>query len=197
MSRCSRHLLCKPLDALMERDWDIITLQQASGVSGMPDSFDPYLDTLLSIVRAKCPRAKLYWHMTWAYQGNSTHKEFPGYGSDQMTMYNAIVATVGSKILSRSEFSGVIPSGTTIQNLRTSFYGDTVTRDGYHLSYNVGRYAAALTWAAVLGHIDPERVTWAPTKFTYTDKELKAIRDAAAKAVKEPFKVTASGFPSE
>ena len=174
----------KPLDALDERDWDYITLQQASGVSGIPDSYSPHLETLLGIVREHCPNAKLYWHMTWAYQGNSTHKEFPKYNSDQMTMYNAILGAVREKVLTHNEFTGVIPSGTAIQNLRGSIYGDTVTRDGYHLAHDSGRYAAALTWAGTLYGTDPRSITWHPADYSYTDAQLKAIRDAVRKAVK-------------
>ena len=187
----------KPLAALEERDWDIITLQQASGVSGKGDTFDPYLTDLVSIVREKCPEAKLYWHMTWAYQGNSTHSAFPDYGSNQMTMYNAIVNAVRQKVLTKEEFVKVIPSGTAIQNLRTSLYGDTVTRDGHHLSYDAGRFAAALTWAGTLCGTDPQSIDWHPAAYTYSDKQLGAIREAAANAILSPYTVTESSYPPE
>lgn len=187
----------KPLAALEERDWDIITLQQASGVSGKGDTFDPYLTDLVSIVREKCPEAKLYWHMTWAYQGNSTHSAFPDYGSNQMTMYNAIVNAVRQKVLTKEEFVKVIPSGTAIQNLRTSLYGDTVTRDGHHLSYDAGRFAAALTWAGTLCGTDSQSIDWHPAAYTYSDKQLGAIREAAANAILSPYTVTESSYPPE
>lgn len=184
----------QPLDALDERDWDVITLQQASGLSGKPESYSPYLDQILTVVKAHRPGSKLYWHMTWAYQGNSTHSAFPNYNSDQATMYGAILSTVKNVILSRDDFTGVIPSGTAIQNIRTSLYGDTVTRDGYHLSYDVGRYVTALTWAGTLFGADATANTWHP-EYTYTDTQLSAIREAAANAVKTPFAVTASSWP--
>ena len=187
----------KPLAALEEREWDIITLQQASGISGKGDTFDPYLTDLVSIVKEKCPDAKLYWHMTWAYQGNSTHSAFPNYGSDQMTMYNAIVNAVRQKVLTKEEFVKVIPSGTAIQNLRTSLYGDTVTRDGYHLSYDVGRLTAALTWAGIICGADPQRIDWHPTQYVYSETQLDAIREAAANAVRSPYTITESSYPPE
>ena len=34
-------------EALLQREWDVITLQQVSGNSGMPESFYPYLTELL------------------------------------------------------------------------------------------------------------------------------------------------------
>lgn len=38
----------------------------------------------------------------------------------------------------------IIPTGTAIQNARTSFVGDHMNRDGYHLDLKIGRYTAAL-----------------------------------------------------
>ena len=125
-----------PLNALKAHDWDIITMQQASGKSGVASTYEPYLSDLMAIVMANCPDAELAWHMTWAYQGNSTHKDFPTYGSNQMTMYNAIVSAVNSAVLPKQDIKKVIPSGTAVQNLRTSFIGDKLTRDGYHMSYD-------------------------------------------------------------
>lgn len=183
-----------PLTALDERDWDYITIQQASGSSGLPGTYNPYLDNIVGIVRQHCPDARILWHMTWAYQSNSSHKEFPNYGSDQMQMYNAIVSTVQSVIVPNSVFSGIIPSGTAVQNLRTSLYGDTLTRDGYHLSYDVGRYIAGLTWAAVLRGTDPANVLWAPAQYSYSLKERSAIREAVSNAVAKPFEVTQSSY---
>ena len=43
--------------------------------------------------------------------------------------------------------------------------GDTVTRDGFHLSESHGRYAAALTWAQTLCGVDPDTVDWMPEAF--------------------------------
>ena len=187
----------KPLTALTERKWDYITLQQVSGNSGQSASYQPYLNKLLSIVKTNCPGAKIYWHMTWAYQANSTHSSFANYSSNQTTMYNAIVSAVKGTILPISDFAGVIPSGTAIQNLRTSEYGDTVTRDGYHLSYDAGRLTAALTWAGILYGTDPLKITWKPSGYTFSETQGDAIRSAAADAIKTPYSVTKSAFTEE
>lgn len=187
----------RPLDALDEREWDIITLQQASGQSGIQSSYLPYLDNLIAVVKEHCPKSKLYWHMTWAYQANSTHSSFPSYNSNQTTMYNAILAAVKDVVLVRADFAGIIPSGTAIQNLRTSLYGDNVTRDGYHLSYDAGRYTASLAWAGALYGANPEKISWHPSQYSYTETQLCAIREAAANALKEPYKVTESSYPPD
>ena len=128
--------------------------------------------------------------MTWAYEGDSTHSGFVNYNSDQMTMYNAITKTAKENILTNNAFAGVIPSGTAIQNLRTSYLGDHITRDGYHLSYDVGRYTAALTWAKLLTNESIDGVTYIPAKYPNVAKHLPAIKEAVNNAVQNPFEVT-------
>ena len=88
-------------------------LQQGSPVSGVESSYNEDLTNLIAYVKERSD-AKLVWHMTWAYQQDSTHEAFPNYGSDQMTMYNAIVAAVNSVILPKSDFKKVIPNGTAV-----------------------------------------------------------------------------------
>ena len=99
--------------------------------------------------------------MTWAYQQNSTHGGFAAYGRDQMNMYESIVTAVADNVLTR-DFAVLVPNGTAIQNARTSFLGDTLTRDGYHLTLNYGRYIATLTVLGALTGIDPMTVPYAP-----------------------------------
>ena len=55
----------KPYDALFSEQWDIITMQQGSPKSGLPESYDTHLKSLVSSVKAYSPDAELAWHMTW------------------------------------------------------------------------------------------------------------------------------------
>ena len=128
--------------------------------------------------------------MTWAYESDSTHSGFPNYESDQMKMYNAIVNAAKSEILTNEAFTGVIPSGTAIQNLRTSYLGDHLTRDGYHLSYDVGRYTAALTWAKLLTGQSIDAVDYVPKEYPNVANHLPAIKEAVNNAVAKPFEIT-------
>ena len=173
------------------QEWDIITIQQVSQNSGMPETFGN-LENLIGFVNEKKtnPDAKLYWHMTWAYESDSTHSGFPNYESDQMKMYNAIVNAAKEKILTNDAFTGVLPSGTAIQNLRTSYLGDHLTRDGYHLSYDVGRYTAALTWAKLLTGESIDNVTYVPKEYPNVANHLPAIKEAVNNAVAKPLEVT-------
>ena len=107
-------------------------------------------------------------------------------------MYNAIVNAINSEILTNDRIDGVIPSGTTIQNLRTSYFGDTLTRDGYHLSYNYGRYAAALTWFAYITNEDISNISWIPSAYPEISEHLANIKAAVLNSIKTPYSVTSS-----
>ena len=176
-------------------DWDFITLQQRSAVSGISDSYS-YLDDVISYVNAhKNADAKLLWHMTWGYQDDYTSDTYASYDNDQMTMYNAIVSCVQNNILTNSNIVGVIPGGTAIQNLRTSHLGDTLNRDGVHLSYDMGRYAAALTYFAFITGGDISSIDAIPSAYPQVAEHLDCIKDAVKNAIVKPYEVTDSAFP--
>ena len=178
-------------DVIKLKEWDVITIQQVSQNSGMTDTFGN-LQNILDFIHANKTNkdAKVYWHMTWAYEGDSTHSGFANYNKDQMTMYNAIVNAVKTSVLTNSSLDGFIPSGTAIQNLRTSYHGDRLTRDGYHLSYDVGRYTAALTWAKLLTGKSIDNVTYVPKQYPNVKNHLASIKEAVNNAVEKPLEVT-------
>ena len=184
--------------ALKQESWDVITVQQASGSSGKPDTYGSLSKILDHVETNKTnPTARILWHMTWAYQGDSDHSAFSNYNSDQATMYQAIVDTVEEVILPNTVFDGVIPSGTAIQNLRTSYVGDTVTRDGYHLHKGIGRYTAAMTWFAAITGRSLETIEWVPDGYRTLYADLPMIRQAVTNAIKTPYAVTASSYTEE
>ena len=178
----------KASDAFALTDWDYVVIQQVSGQSGRPDTYGK-LDAVIDLIRPQIGKAKLYWQMTWAYQQDSTHGDFAHYGKNQTTMYNAIVNTVKEKILTHPDIDGVIPSGTAIQNLRTSALGDTLTADGYHLENAVGDYTAALTWFATLTGKDPFSMFYYPAGAI---EHFYDIAEAVENAVAHPWQVTAA-----
>lgn len=170
---------------LLDEEWDVITLQQASHDSGLPETYSRQGEVIDYVnTHKRNPEAVLYWHMTWAYQHDSDHWAFPRYGCDQIAMYNAIADAVKTQVLSCSAYAGVIPSGVAIQNLRATPVGDTVTRDGFHMSESHGRYATALTWAQTLCGVDPATVDWVPEAWAETIRpDLGYIRQAVKGSV--------------
>jgi hypothetical protein len=175
--------------ALADEKWDYISLQQASGKSGLFETYVEPLPVLYKYVkeRATNPNVKYVWHQTWAYAQNSTHKSFSDYDSDQMTMYKSIMEA-SARVNQLAKFDLLIPSGTAIQNARTSFLGDNLTRDGYHLNLYIGRYVASCTWYEALFGESVVGNTFIPAKVS--EYEAQMGQHAAHAAIKKPFKVT-------
>lgn len=138
-------------EALELKKWDIITVQQVSSLSGMYETYEPYLSSLVSVVRKAQPDAKIYFHQTWAYETDSDHGGFVNYNNNQAEMYRRIIET--SENAARAINAELIPSGKVIQTLRKTVPefnykngGLSLCRDGFHLSWDYGRFAAAAIW---------------------------------------------------
>ncbi|MDR3653400.1 MAG: DUF4886 domain-containing protein [Paludibacter sp.] len=133
--------------AVKDEKWDYITFQQVSQYSGRYKTFFPYITNLLQYVKGNATNkdVKYALHRTWAYAANSTHSDYDYYHKNQIEMFDSIVNTY-NKVSVQTGINIIIPSGTAIQNARTSSFGDNLNRDGYHLSYKLGRYIAACTW---------------------------------------------------
>lgn len=140
--------------ALQSDKWDVITFQQSSNLSGIYESTAPYLTDLAKYVRQAQPQAKLYYHQTWAYETDTVHSGFLNYDKDQIKMYNCIKET--ARKAANDIGAKIIPTGDVIQQLRTAKEFDynngglSLCRDGYHLSNDYGRFAAAASWLHTL-----------------------------------------------
>ncbi len=182
----------KMSSALADEEWDYVSLQQTSKTCGLANSYGR-LDELIATVKGACPAAKLIWNMTWAYQQDSTHSSFPNYKNDQMTMYDMIIDVVKT-VIEPLKFDVVIPCMTSVQNARTSFLGDTLTRDGYHLDYYIGRYIAGLTWFAAITGCSVDSITYNPSSGRISEDMIRAAKEAVANAMKAPLAVTESAI---
>lgn len=179
-------------EAVCTQKWDIVSLQQASADSGVKESYQS-LPKLIDFVRKNLGEGiKLAWNMTWAYQQDTTHSGFLRYAQKQETMYNAIIEAVKTCVLPTEQFTVLFPVGTAIQNARTSCFGDTLTRDGFHLSIPFGRYIAALTWGRSLTGKSVKNISFAPLGI---DEKMKEVAiESVENAINEPFKITQSIF---
>lgn len=136
----------KTMDAALTLfDWDIITIQQASGLSGIYNSYQPYLKYLVRIFKEASPFAKLAWHTTWAYTPWTEHPEFKKYGYDSGTMYEAIME---AGYLASEDFDIIIPSATLVKWLWEEFpeVENGFSSDGYHIDASLGQYALSSLW---------------------------------------------------
>ena len=143
-------------DIIDSNTWDIITFQQASAEIGRPSTYNN-LSNLVSLVRQRVGNApKFYWYQTWAYDEDymDYYDYFSYFDNNQLDMYNAINSCYTSNVAPLGLFSKLIPAGTAVQNMRTSYMKDTFTRDGKHMSSVHGRYLLGLNFLSNALDID-------------------------------------------
>ena len=130
--------------ALTFTDWDVIVIQQVSWLAGDTNSYYPYIDDIIQLVRSRNSHAAIGWQMTWAYAPFSSHPEFYRYGRSYSNMYEQVVAATYG-IQSHVDF--VIPSGCLIDRLRGSADDSAIyLTDGFHLRNGIGCFALSWLW---------------------------------------------------
>ena len=165
---------------IRDEPWDIISFQQVSQQSGLPDSYT-FLLSLMRQVKTYCSNlhTQFVWHMTWAYANDFASDRFAIYEYNQHEMYSAIVSAMLS-VLPSTGIKRIIPSGTAIQLARNHF-GDVLNRDGYHLSYTLGRYTVACTWCEFLTGRIVDGNRYHPD--TITEEDAQYCQQAAHEAI--------------
>ena len=135
-------------EALLNRDWDVITVQQVSQQSTNYDTYQPYLDGLVEYIRRLVPKAKIAVHQTWAYeQGSQKLNEEMKY-SDYREMLGDVVKAY-RKAADRIGADFLIPSGEVFGAMLENGI-EKIHRDTYHVSLGLGRYALGLIWYKIL-----------------------------------------------
>ena len=164
-------------EALCEHDWDVVTLHQASLLSGVPDSYHPYFENMLGYVRKYAPRAKIYIMQTWAFDDDCTREGYEEYHNSQKEMYTRLVPCYDEIALS----SGLplVRCGDAVQKLRTlpefdrNNGGRSICRDGYHMHLIYGRYLLAAIWFKTIFGGNLSRCSFYPeVEGEETDKSL-------------------------
>ena len=189
------HTKHKMSDAIKSENWDFISIQQNSKNSGKPESYGD-LQELVNIVKSQAtnPNVEIMWHMTWACANDYTGDLFYQYQVDQMTMYNAIVDAVKKGVFPIKEITRVIPNGTVVQNIRSSYWGDNICRDGLHLSLPHGRILAGIGIVAATIGIDWDTIdlTDVHSKLADDDKFIQVALESVKNAMENPYQVTQS-----
>lgn len=173
-------------EALCGEKYDVITVQQASGYSGRPQSYLPYLPEIVDYVKEKQPAAKIYFHQTWSYEIDSTHGHFDFYNKDQGEMTRRINDCAQMvKTLTGIE---ILPVGDFIQYLRDNVAefdyahgGLSLCRDGFHLDLTCGRFAATAVWYKVLTGENINIEAFLKDKPDFDKKLVRAVADSFEK----------------
>ena len=161
-------------EALLNRQWDVITLQQVSHLSAREESYYPFAQELAAYVRKYAPTAKLYSHRTWAYeQGCARLTEVAHFETPQQ-MLEAV--TCAYKRFEREICAdGYIPSGELMMSLLDSGI-EKVHRDTFHASIGLGRYALGLLWYRVLCGADVMENTFRDLDVPISEEDMLTVK---------------------
>lgn len=193
--------------------WDIVTIQEHTGnyrawswtaeekaaITGLIDCIKA--DQGDNLPEFKYIMSQAYFDMNKIGTGSRPYMTF----STQDEMFDVIVAQA-KKVLAETEIDEVIPTGTVLQNLRTSSLDNemNLTRDGYHMDYGISRYAAACAVFEMLISPAFDGLTLDDNPFRYdvsstatgsyttpvTDTNRLIALQAARYAMARPFEVT-------
>lgn len=160
-------------EALLNRDWDVITIQQGSHQSFQPDAYFPYANELVDYVRCMVPKAKVVVHQTWAYQQDSEKLASVGY-TDHKAMF-ADLKGAYEQLCAAVQAAGIIPSGQLFQQMLDNGF-EKVHRDTFHASLGAGRYALGLLWYRMLTGANVMDNAFCDFDEEVTEEEIAAIK---------------------
>ena len=181
----------KRSDAIKSDDWDWIAIQHGTKNGSRYTSPECYekLDSLIDYIKELAPEAKIAFNMTWLGEPTKDHHEIISYGGDMVRMREELCKVKREVILTNPRIDKFIPTGTAIENARTSRLG-ILTRDGYHLSYDKGRFIAGLALISTIADLDVTGISWAPEG---VDEYARLVAIESAKnAMKFPLEITQS-----
>lgn len=191
-----------PAALAMER-WDIVTIQQCSQQSWKSESYQPYADNLVALIRKLAPTAEIYIQETWSY--TPWDKRLASWKMDQNEMYRRL-SFAYAELAAHYSFK-VIRTGTAVQEWRkrlpvryaeNSFGGDVVggrgvleekqfkqtddgrwkpASDAFHLNER-GEYFQALVWAAEIFDDDLDSLSYRPS--FVDDREAVLMKSIAS-----------------
>ena len=168
-------------EGLAREDWDVVTLQEASGRSGEISHYEPYIYDLIKIIKQACPRAKIALHSTWGYDERLLHnmKNLGFFSPDEMFMQ---VEATYLEVKKRCGADILIPSGAVMNRLRKEGY--YTHYEGQHASRGIGRYALALTWLKTLHGVNVKGNSFRDFSVFISQEEIEAAQRAVDETVR-------------
>lgn len=183
----------KSSDAIKSEKWNFISIQHGTADGSRYTSEDSYanLPALVAYVKSLAWQgAKIAFNMAWVGETYKDHHEINSYNGDLESMYRNLTRITRDLVSNVEGIDIISPTGTAVQNARALCPGRDFTRDGFHLSYDLGRYMGALTFFKALTGAPISDVRWAPEGVSDEDRVL-AIK-CAEMAIANPFEITKS-----
>ena len=165
-------------DVLLNRDWDVVTIQQVSSKSPYYETYQPYLNKIVEYVRLCVPKAKIAIHQTWAYEQDSHRLNIELGYKNHTDMFEDVRASY-EKAAKDIKADFIIPSGEVFQRLIESGI-EKVHRDTFHASYGLGRYALGLLWYSILSGNDVKQNTFCDFDEEISKTEIEKAKECVA-----------------
>lgn len=134
-------------DSITSESWDYIAIQHGTNDKSRYSDINSYanLSNLVNMVKEIANKnTKIIFNMTWIGETSFPHEEIIAFNKDQEKLYDAVYTLTKENIVTMDNIDIVCPTGVAIQNARKVF-DKLLTRDGYHLSLDLGRFIASLT----------------------------------------------------
>ena len=179
-------------DAVKSDDWDWIAIQHGTHGGSRYTSCECYekLSPLIDGIKAIAPaHTKIAFNLTWLGEHTRQHHEIVSYGGNMALMREKLIETTKAMVLSNDKIDMLVPTGTAIENARTSRIG-LLTRDCYHLSVDKGRFIAGLAFISTITGIDAAKIGWTPDNVD--EYALAVAVEAVKNAQAAPLDITAS-----
>ena len=164
--------------------WDVVTIQQASHFSWVPESYHPFGDNLVATIRKLAPQAKIMVQQTWSY--TPYDGRLKKWGIDPATMH-AKLKDAYAAFAKPYKFE-IIPTGDAVQHFRKAMpspdgitgdpCGQPKGKDKFHLNRE-GEYLQACVWLGALFDYDPTKLSYRPD---FLSEERAVQMRASAKA---------------
>lgn len=129
-------------------EWDYIVLQQKTELSGLSDTFFPYLTDIAALVREACPSASLLLYENWAFSDRCGDESFEKYNRSTAVMADMIRnAYIGAA--QETGINIILPVGEAWSEARRMYPSLELTSDG-RFGSRLGEYLASAVWYELL-----------------------------------------------
>ena len=167
-------------EALSYKEYDYITLQQVSVLSGRKDTFYPYIKDLMEYVKTYQKNLRFVLHETWPYENGFNNENFSFYKYDRVNMYNCIKKTYDD-LAKELNIDITIRSGDVVESAINHF-GEHFHKDGFHLN-NEGRYLSALAFVHTFSK-KPLNKVYVPNEDIFSDRLCKEYENFVLEVLK-------------
>jgi hypothetical protein len=181
---------CRISDAVKGDEWDWIVIQHGTHGAARytsPECYEKLAPLVSYLKQLASAHTRIAFNLTWMGESTRQHHEILSYGGDIALMRKRLEETTREAVLKTPGVDLLIPTGTAIENARTTKIG-LLTRDCYHLSMDKGRYIAGLALVSTVTGISADRITWAPDRVD--EYAVRVAVEAVKWAQVAPLRVT-------